>query len=56
MGSLLQCIITFGDENFPHIQPEPPLVQLEAIPSRLIAVSWEKRPILTMSQPPFSLL
>ena len=26
----------FGEEIFPNIQPEPPLVQLEAIPSHSI--------------------
>ena len=29
---------------FPNIQPEPLLVQLEAIPSHPITVTWEKRP------------
>ena len=27
----------------PNIQPEPPLAQLEAIPSRLVSVTKEKR-------------
>jgi len=33
--------------HFPKIQPEPPLTQLEAIPSCPIAVMWERRPTLT---------
>ena len=34
LGSLCQCPTTLTEKNFvPNIQPEPPLVQLEAIPS-----------------------
>jgi len=38
---------SFWEEMFPHIQPKPPLAQLEAIPSRPITVTWEKMPYLT---------
>ena len=31
------------EEVCPNIQPEPPLAQLEAIPSRLVSVTKEKR-------------
>lgn len=43
----------FWEEIFPNIQPEPPLAQLEAIASHPNAVSWERRPTLTLLQPPF---
>ena len=33
----------FREKAFPNIQPESPLVQLEAIPSCPITVIWEKR-------------
>ena len=35
---------SFGEEIFPNIQPEPPLVQLKAITSYCITVTWKKRP------------
>lgn len=38
---------SFGEEVFTIIQPESPITQLEAIPSQPIAVTWEKKPILT---------
>jgi len=38
---------------FPNIQPEPPLVQLEAITSHPMAVTWEERSNPTSPQPPF---
>ena len=40
-----------GEEIFPNIQPEPPVVQLEAITSRVVAVTWEQRPTPTSLQP-----
>ncbi|XP_066055790.1 RNA-binding protein Musashi homolog 1 isoform X1 [Chamaea fasciata] len=43
---------TFCGEVTPDVQPLPPLVQLEAISSCLVAMAWEKRPILTCLQPP----
>jgi len=52
MGSLFQTL-TFREVAFPNIQPEPLLVQLEAIPSHPITVSWERRLILTSPQLPF---
>ena len=34
LGSPFQCLTTLSEKVvFPNIQPEPPLVQLEAIPS-----------------------
>ena len=44
---------SFGEEILPNIQPEPFLVQLEAVPSCPAAVTWEKRPTPTSPQPPF---
>ena len=41
-----------SEETFPNIQPEPPAVQLKAIPSHPIAVTWAQRPIPTSPQPP----
>jgi len=34
---------SFRDEILPNTQAELPLVQLEAVPSGPIAVTWEKR-------------
>jgi len=34
---------SFGEEVVPNMQPEPPLVQLEAIHSSSSIVTWEKR-------------
>ena len=49
--SPFQRITTFLENKF--FQPESPLVQqLEAMTTRPIAVTWEKRPILTSVQPP----
>ena len=33
MGSPFQCLTTLSEVVFPNVQPEPPLVQIEAIPS-----------------------
>ena len=46
----------FREEIVPNIQPEHPLVQLKAITSCPIAVTWEKRPTHISSQPPFRVL
>lgn len=43
-GQLWQCRITSGEGTVPNSQPEPPLAQREAIPSRPTAVPWEQRP------------
>ena len=37
LGSLFQCLTTLFRENFPNIQSESRLAQLEAIPSGSIA-------------------
>jgi len=39
---------SFWEEMFPNTQPEPSLVQLEAIPSHPITVTWEKWPTLLL--------
>ena len=44
---------SFGEEIFPNAKLEPPLAQQEAIPSHPIAVTWKKRLIPTLAQPPF---
>jgi len=36
LGSLRQYLNTLSEKFFPNIQPEPPLVQLEAFPSSFI--------------------
>jgi len=38
---------SFGEYFFSNIQPEPPLIQLEAITPRTITVAWEKKLIPT---------
>ena len=45
--------LSFSEEGFPNIQPEPPLVQLKAITSHPITVVWQKRLTLTLLQSPF---
>jgi len=41
----------FEEEIFPNVQPEPPLVQLEAITSHPIISAREKRPTPTLLHP-----
>jgi len=43
---------TFGEEMLTNNQPEPSLVQIEAITSHPISTTWEKRPTPTSPQPP----
>ena len=42
-----------GGQIFPNIQPDPPLVQPEAITSCPIAVTWQQRLTHNSLQPPF---
>ena len=43
LGSLFQCLNTFGEEIFPGIHPESSLVQLEAIlPSPITSYAGEE--------------
>jgi len=42
---------SFWEEIILNIQLDPSLVQLEAVTSHPIRVTWEKRPTLTSSQP-----
>jgi len=44
---------SFWREILPNIQPELPAVQLGAIPSHPITVTWEKRLTSTSPRPPF---
>lgn len=45
---------TFFEEIFPNIQPKLPWRSLRPFPLVLLLVPWEKRPIPTLLQPPFS--
>jgi len=52
-SSLCHCLTTLLEKKFfLTSNPEPPLAQLEAIPSHPIAVTWEKRPTPTSPQLP----
>jgi len=46
LGNLFQY--SFWEDKFTNTQPEPPLVQLKAIPSHRIAVIWEKNLTCTL--------
>ena len=53
LGSLFQCLRTLS-VVFPHIQPKPPLAQLESFfPLVLSPVTSEKGPTLLLLQSPF---
>lgn len=55
-AAVLQQHCSFGEEIVPNVQPEPLLLQLEAITSRPVAVCWEPRPTPTSPRPPPSSL
>ena len=57
LGSLCQCITTpSGDKKIPDIQPQPPLVQPEAITSHLINQSTKGIPPFHLHRPDSRLL